>query len=111
MTPPIERTNLDEARLAAKMAAKAGYQSLAKIIEDMADELSLLRQQTEWRDIADAPRDGTRVLIYIPALDLQAASTFEHGAWQNVPWTSNIHDLSPTRWQHLPSPPVQEEDK
>jgi hypothetical protein len=88
-----------------------------------------------WRPIAEAPRDGTVLLLYLAVkADRQwivaddapfyALGFWRHGRWQSVEvedcgsmggeltgwmpdWVSL--DLQPTYWQSLPAPPALEE--
>jgi hypothetical protein len=59
-----------------------------------------------WKTIDSAPRDGTRVLVWLPALRLVSACEFQHGLWQHGIWTNP--PLAVTHWQPLPPPPESE---
>lgn len=85
---------------------------------------------SEWRDIATAPKDGTRVRLLIPysrELYTEAECT-DCGHWEPLPEDANARlgtpewgiaaggcwrfdgddgafDIRPTHWQPLPDPP------
>ena len=54
-----------------------------------------------WLDISTAPRDGTRVLIYMGGMIF--ACGFEHGKWQHGVWFRQEPPI--THWMPLPDPP------
>jgi len=62
---------------------------------------------TEWREIATAPKDGSRVLVYRPdatsrrkiGIDSRTPDKFD-GAWQH-----SRPDEQPSHWMPLPAPP------
>lgn len=56
-----------------------------------------------WKPIETAPKDGTRVLIYMPGLNDVLSAKFEHGTWQHGYWSSR--PMAVTHWQPLPEPP------
>ena len=59
-----------------------------------------------WQPIETAPRDGTRILLYFPAMDKGErifAGPFAHGMWQIGVWFAR--PPNPTHWQPLPPPP------
>lgn len=66
---------------------------------------------SDWQDIATAPRDGTRVLLWFNELDphtIQSEWRDEVG-WVDV-WNNDRIELThsfiwPTHWMSLPEPP------
>jgi len=61
----------------------------------------------EWQDIASAPKDGTRVLLFAPTRAFPEAIIVgwygvRGSSWMSEPgmWTRN-----PTHWLPLPTPP------
>lgn len=67
---------------------------------------------SEWRDISEAPRDGTEILVCGPLktgrtyLEVQKWFRSEHhkdGGFWPVVWMQNCEE--PTHWQLLPEPP------
>ena len=61
---------------------------------------------TGWRDISEAPRDGTRVLVWIPS---------EHASAHNIQIAMTHPDFAmrtdAEAWQPLPPPPDAQETK
>jgi hypothetical protein len=57
-----------------------------------------------WRPIAEAPRDGTRVLVWLPSWDeIIQTSWRDHGDdYQDVGWGTAEQ---PAHWMPLPAPP------
>ncbi len=76
------------------------------------DQLSILKGRVEWRDIKDAPRDGTEFL----ALDATGAmyrlgwerESADEGYWIAHCGQPVVEPPSPTHWQPLPAPPLLE---
>jgi hypothetical protein len=66
------------------------------------------RRTPGWRPISEAPRDGTRIMIYSP-LDGWVSSHYEGGCWQGLPWRPQSNPeyatAQPTAWMPLPPPP------
>lgn len=61
-----------------------------------------------WRPIAEAPRDGTPVLVAIAGGDFNACSAqwdIRRGCW-TYPCAVHGPGLDPTHWCPLPGPPV-----
>ncbi len=70
---------------------------------------------SEWRPIAEAPKDGTRILLG----GCKSGPSVRIGQWGNgaylgskqgyaKDWTTGAQwDLDPTNWQPLPEPPEQ----
>ena len=86
------------------------------VVEKAREEIKRLRALTAWRDIADAPKDGTRILLYTPAdeetgwLAFCAESHFDQNGELNTVDAPQWQDgLEPTHWQPLPEPPGQGE--
>lgn len=82
----------------------------------------------QWRDIETAPKDGTRILLFDPAIgptvisgwwdksfeikyDEEKDETFEVGAWTDGCVVSFGYEetasYSPTHWQPLPEAPQE----
>lgn len=75
--------------------------TIADIIE------SELEAAFGWKDIASAPKDGTRVLIVIEGVDRAVLATWDGSAWETIDghiWTGR----AVTHWQALPGVPEQE---
>lgn len=67
----------------------------------------------EWRDISEAPRDGTQVIVNAPQLESESTNAY----WENGHWhlayngkRFGIHVKGPTHWQHLPAPPTDKQE-
>ena len=61
-----------------------------------------------WFDIATAPKDGTRVLMFdSEAFKIVTIGLWE-GAWIDEDVSHGTHTWQPTHWQPLPTPPVTE---
>jgi hypothetical protein len=63
------------------------------------------RRAPGWRPISEAPRDGTRVMVFDPTLNggFVCTARFWEGHW----WGHSIglDEMFPTKWQPLPPPP------
>jgi len=92
--------------------------ALAELLLDAIREIEVLRAQSddEWRPIATAPRDGTRILVAIPGGKMTVARWDSLGDVEG--WFSYLvkdtgrgivltGETSPTRWRHLPPPPCE----
>lgn len=59
-----------------------------------------------WQPIETAPRDGTKILVYIQSASLDwrivARAFDEHDGWYSDP---GKHHVRPTHWMPLPDPP------
>jgi hypothetical protein len=66
--------------------------------------IEVLRAAPTWQPIATAPRDGTRVLLYLPNHYPGACAI---GVW-NDEWTDKNRAWIPTRWMPLPAAPKDE---
>lgn len=73
---------------------------------------------SEWRTIDSAPRDGTRILLYIPSCGSYVSSKVAAGRWNardSRPYFTNDRERmdgvvftrknKPTHWMPLPEPP------
>jgi hypothetical protein len=64
-----------------------------------------------WRPIAEAPRDGTRVLAIVEFSREPIVVYCMMGQWRSA-WDGTPLDgeffAAPTLWQHLPAPPERE---
>jgi hypothetical protein len=71
--------------------------------------LAALTSVNQWRGIADAPRDGTRVLAIDPARGYCAVVVREGPEWAicNEHGTSLGIGFYPTAWMPLPDPPKE----
>ena len=58
----------------------------------------------EWQIIETAPKDGTRVLVYVPKHGV-FSSEFKFGCWQLPIWGSPA--LEPSHWMPLPPDPQE----
>lgn len=84
----------------------------AMVISELRDALALpAAPETDeaaspWRDIATAPKDGTKIWCFTPG-GYQVVLTWYADAWRNgQDW--NRATWEPTHWQPLPSPPSNE---
>ena len=58
---------------------------------------------SEWRDIASAPKDGTRVLLAKKGVHAMHTAFWRDGVWH----CGNLQYFNgPTHWQPLPLPPA-----
>ena len=61
----------------------------------------------QWREIATAPKDGTRVLVMWEYWSADPfVAYFKHGRWNGEVALSECSDDGPTHWMPLPAPPV-----
>lgn len=68
----------------------------------MARELADLREQTRWRPMEEAPRDGTAILASLDgSSDLSAVVRYHDGGWV-VAWDHYRLDSGPRCWMPLP---------
>lgn len=72
--------------------------------EDRDEIVAALRAQG-WRPIAEAPKDGTKILTTTAAYWPQTSY------WMRAPdmlrWNGYAKDDQPTLWQPLPAPPTE----
>lgn len=70
--------------------------------------------KSEWLDIETAPKDGTEVDLFAPALGRRPDCAFAKGEW--VEWGQDSFDTlervslkpyTPTHWMPLPAPPQE----
>lgn len=64
----------------------------------------------EWQPIETAPKDGTRVLLWVPPMiagNVELSGYATAGRWDSLGWHSGITTLAcqPTLWMPLPRPP------
>ena len=63
---------------------------------------------SEWHKINSAPRDGSRILVYNPAVGVYS-SNFEEGEFPLRYWDyEGIWFPKPTHWMPLPASPQPE---
>lgn len=61
-----------------------------------------------WRDMKDAPRDGTGILVKLPDSDMPHTAKFWRGSWTMAWDHSELKGWdTPTHWMPLPSAPSQ----
>jgi hypothetical protein len=66
------------------------------------------RQQQQWQPIESAPKDGTRILIYVPNHGCAYACGFENGLWQTGITELGFRNRSlPSHWMTIPEPPKE----
>lgn len=91
-------------------------------VSALLDEIDALRaelQAWQWQPIETAPKDGTRVLLWIEWSDVPVVGEFSHDRW----WADTEHhevscgaycyggsvssdkNMKPTHWHPLPLPP------
>lgn len=61
----------------------------------------------DWQDISTAPKDGTHVLIFLPA-DSAGGAEQLLAVWTQSGWESGdclLHHDAPTHWHPIPAPP------
>ena len=89
----------------AMRLAKQQNNTLRKVLREDAKATPSV-----WRDIATAPRDGTRVLLLIPYTHPEA----DIGMWKGdhgldgcfrFSGDDGPDDINPTHWMPLPEPP------
>lgn len=75
-----------------------------RYVDQSAARIAELQSLTAWRPIDTAPRDGTRVLLYVP--DWHFASKYQEGFWSGSYWESfDGTSCAPTHWLPLPAAP------
>jgi hypothetical protein len=62
---------------------------------------------THWQPIETAPKDGTRVLLYIDEDEGPCIGKWDIDFWQKPNWCMEAGDYwsGATHWQPLPAPP------
>lgn len=63
--------------------------------------LASLREQTRWRPMEEAPRDGTAILASLVGRGLLAVVRYRYGGWV-VAWDHYRLDSGPRCWMPLP---------
>lgn len=86
-----------------------------KPVPEALDELKHLADRLLWRPMESAPRDGTRILIYVP--DDDDGETHKVASWGPSPYRSGwsyrggwMAGDVPQCWMPLPEPPSQIEE-
>lgn len=70
------------------------------------ERLQTMLAEREWRPIATAPKDDSRILVWIP--DENDGHHFAHAGvdyWRLESWYLSRPGRSPTHWIPLPAPP------
>ena len=68
---------------------------------------SILRDLTEWRDIATAPKDGTNILVYEDGATTVVFWDDDHESWLHPYKGGKTRWPNVTHWLPLPSAPNQ----
>jgi hypothetical protein len=107
MTDSITKV-ISEMRELSDAIASAGINGFGNSVTDLADRLAAL---DGWRPIAEAPRDGERMLCSTPTTHTYIAVAF----WDDLSdrwreWDS-WEFCEPTHWRPLPDPPKDSEQK
>ena len=75
-------------------------------------------QVTEWKTIDSAPRDGTRVDLWVPGIGRVTDAAWQkadhvplygwhHQAWYDPEWPEDGREwVEPTHWMPIPEPPA-----
>lgn len=119
--------DIDKAALALRVAEKLDRMGVEAVVRPQAlvrtnDEArvlaSILREYAGggWRPIETAPKDGTKVQLWLraPYSRCVTAQWFEPwGNWQDGGFPSDLDEFSgigssvPTHWRPLPAPPAE----
>lgn len=86
-----------------------GYDAL---VRKAREALASLNDTEEgWQPIETAPRDGTRMLLWVRGHLVMLGSWAGHGAYSGAAfWSNNVPIVpQPTHWLPLPQPPAQAE--
>jgi hypothetical protein len=103
-------TEIEKAELmgACKASQYEGVRLTEAAIGLLRRALFQLDSLSGWRDIATAPKDGTRVLLFNPGEPPYQCV----GCWLNNTtgggWVSSEWDVEPSHWQPLPPPPEEQ---
>lgn len=104
-------------------AASPNHKTMWVYVDDLHSALSAQVQDVAgWQSIDTAPKDGTRILIWLvhpsarfskdPVAEGWAAAHEAYWSDHNRGgWTWHGLCGAPTLWQHLPAPPAQQESK
>ena len=97
-----------------EIAFEVGYDmpySSAESWQAVADAVIQAHEARRWKPIETAPKDGTSILIYIPAFKewtaIVAQSHFyKAGRGKGYWW--DFANMDPTHWTAIPAPPTKE---
>ena len=109
---------IERLRDAAADAAAEEY-GVSGLLREAAAALEAAREDG-WQPIETAPKDGTRVLLWIEWSDVPVVGEFSHGRWQadtehySVSCGAGCYGgsvssdryMKPTHWRPLPAPPA-----
>lgn len=109
MTPAEARQRAVEAACEAVRECAAGYSPRAFSEVKLRTEIEAAitaYERAMWRPIAEAPRDGTRVLMYAPAAGGEyPTSTQRVDMWRNGGWWQMRPAQPYTHFRPLPAGP------
>ncbi len=123
---PLKDSLVDRLRQAAPMVRPRAVGGIlpawiSEVIDQAADMLARTRPAPSpaspaWQDISSSPKDGTRVMLWIPSLTPSTiqAEWREDGrewvdVWNNDPIENARGRAEPTHWMLLPPPPSVQE--
>lgn len=66
---------------------------------------AIAKTWSAWNPISNAPKDGTRVLVWRPDEDAEHTAHVGIDKWSGSSWYHSRRDQQPTHWMPLPSPP------
>lgn len=89
----------------AGQAQSLNPKRVAELLEHCDAMLSAFAERLTaeaWQDISTAPKDGTKVLLWVPRWSVVVGS-YQHSlmSW----WDGDL--VAPTHWRPLPAPPVE----
>lgn len=61
----------------------------------------------ELQPIETAPKDGSRIVLYMRPLRHQVTPLLADGFWCQTGWVWPYVYREPTHWTHLPQPPIE----
>lgn len=79
-------------------------------IKELEEKLSLSLSLYEWRDIKDAPRDGTEIFALEDNNQFLAFYDRQNHGWWSLSGTLPVDEIHPDKWCHTP-PSTQEGEK